>query len=88
MLKLEKYAESLKYSQAALEIFQQIGNPHYQAIALQNIAEAHQHLGNLDAARQYCHEAIAIFTELGVPQLKECQELREEIQKLKVKSQK
>jgi len=88
LLKLEKYAESLEYSQAALEIFQQIGNPHHQAIVLNNIAETHQHLGNVDAARQYCDEAIAIFTELGVPQLKECQELREEIQKSKFKIQK
>jgi len=84
LLKLEQYSESLEYSQAALEIFQQIGNRHHEAIALKNIAETHQHLGNLDAARQYYDKASAIFTELGVPELKECQELLEEIQKLKV----
>ena len=79
LLKLEKYAASLEYSQAALEIFKQIGNPHHQGIALKNIAEAHQHLGNLDAARQYCDEALAILTELGAPELKECQELRDKL---------
>ncbi|MDT9338208.1 tetratricopeptide repeat protein, partial [Trichodesmium erythraeum 21-75] len=79
LFKLEKYAASLEYSQAALEIFKQIENPHHQGIVLINVAEAHQHLGNLDAARQYCDEALAILTELGAPELKECQELRDKL---------
>ena len=35
--------------------------------------------GNLDAARQYCDEALAILTELGAPELKECQEFRDKL---------
>jgi len=76
---LNQYPESLANSQAALEIFQEIGNRPGEAEALKNLAELHQALGEIETARQYGQQALALATELGIPLKAECEAL---IQKL------
>ena len=65
--------------QAALEICRTIGAPLEEALTLKNLTELHHKLGDLTLAIEYCDRALAIFTELGVPQAKECQELKEKL---------
>ncbi len=75
-IKLKQYSESLTNNQAALEIFQEIGDRANEAEALKNLAELHQALGDLDLARQYCQQALALATELGLPLAAECEALQ------------
>ena len=77
--KLEDYPQSLKHSQTALGIFHQIGAKDGQAEALKNSALANKELGNLKLAKEQCQQALEIATELGIPLVKECQELREKL---------
>lgn len=80
-LKLERYSASLTNNQAALEIFREIGVREGEAEALKNLAELHQALGQLKEARQYCQQALALATELGIPLVEECRQLQEELAK-------
>ena len=43
--------------------------------AVKNLAEVHQALVNLDLARQYCQQALALATKLGIPLAAECEAL-------------
>jgi tetratricopeptide (TPR) repeat protein len=79
-LKLEKYPESLIYNQMALEIFHDIHDRTSEAKALKNLAELHQALGEIDVARQYCEQALALAIELSIPLAAECRKLQEEIE--------
>jgi tetratricopeptide (TPR) repeat protein len=77
--KLEQYSESLTYNQLALEIFRELGNRSGASAALKNLAELYQVLGEIEAARQYCHQALALATELGIPLRAESQTLMESL---------
>ncbi|MBD1867008.1 tetratricopeptide repeat protein [Cyanobacteria bacterium FACHB-471] len=78
-IKLQQYPEALASSIAALAIFREIGDRANEAEALRNLAELHQKLGEADVAREYCEQALALATELGIPLVKECQKLWEEL---------
>ncbi|MGI0490942.1 tetratricopeptide repeat protein [Alkalinema pantanalense CENA528] len=78
-LKLEQYPESLTNTQTALKIFQEIGFRSGETKALQQLAELHQALGEVEVARQYCQQALALATELGIPLADECRKLQREI---------
>ena len=81
-LKLHQYSESLANNQAALEIFQEIGDRASEAEALKNLAELHQALGEVDTARQYGQQALALATELGIPLKAECEALMAQLDHL------
>jgi tetratricopeptide (TPR) repeat protein len=74
--KLEQYSEALYSSQKALEIFQNIDERYSEAIVCKNLAEIHHELGNLNRAIDFCNQALALTTELGIPLAKDCQELK------------
>jgi tetratricopeptide (TPR) repeat protein len=76
---LHQYSESLANNQAALEIFQEIGDRASEAEALKNLAELHQALGAVETARQYGQQALALATELGIPLKAECETLMQEL---------
>jgi tetratricopeptide (TPR) repeat protein len=78
-IKLEQYPEALENSLAALAIFREIGDRTNEAEALKNLAELHQKMGESDVARDYCEQALALATELGIPLVEECQKLWEEL---------
>ncbi|PSB24033.1 tetratricopeptide repeat-containing serine protease family protein [Stenomitos frigidus] len=76
LLKLERYTEAQPHLQTSLEIFKALGDRTNEAEALLRLAELHHKTGQLDLAREYCDAALAIATELGIPLVKECEELR------------
>ncbi|WP_242043618.1 tetratricopeptide repeat protein [Leptolyngbya sp. FACHB-671] len=78
-IKLQQYPEALENSLAALAVFREIGDKANEAEALKNLTELHQKLGEADVAREYCEQALALATELGIPLVKECQKLWEEL---------
>jgi tetratricopeptide (TPR) repeat protein len=77
--KLEQYSKSLTHNQLALKIFQKIGDRNGESEALQQLAELHQTLGEIEVAQQYCQQALALATELGIPLAEECQTLMENL---------
>ena len=74
-LKLGQHPKSLANNQTALEIFREIGVREGEAEALKNLAELHQALGEVAVARQFCEQALALATELGIPLKAECETL-------------
>jgi tetratricopeptide (TPR) repeat protein len=79
-LKLEQYLASFTHNQAALEIFQEIGDRNNEAEVFKNLAQLHQALGESELARQYCQQALALATELGIPLVAECEALQLKIE--------
>ena len=78
-LKIDQYPESLTHNQAALEIFREIGDRRDEAEALKNLAALHQALGEIETARRYCQQALALATALGIPLAAECEALGREL---------
>lgn len=84
-IKLTRYEEALKNFHIALEIFCEISDKSGEAEALKNLAELHQALGEVEMARQYCQQALALATELGIPLAAECEALQLKIENEKLK---
>ncbi|MBD3884133.1 tetratricopeptide repeat protein [Phormidium tenue FACHB-886] len=80
LIRLEQCSEALEYLQASLEIFQEIGDREGEAEALLRLAELHQKIGSIELARQECARALAIATELGIPLVKECEALKQQLE--------
>lgn len=80
LIKLEQYSEALMHLQVSLEIFIEIGDRENESFALLRLAELHQKTGAIELARQECDRALAIATELGIPLVKECQELKSQLE--------
>ena len=72
--------EALKNLQTALSIFQEVKSRSDEAETLKNLAELHQALGEVAVAQQYCQQALALATELGIPLKKDCQTLMAELE--------
>jgi tetratricopeptide (TPR) repeat protein len=83
-LKVEQYSESFTHNQLALEIFREIGDRASESATLKNLAELHQALGKIEKAQHYCHQALALATELGIPLAAECEAL---LQTLEISSE-
>ncbi len=71
--------EALENLQTALSIFQEVKSRSDEADALKNLAELHQALGKVRVAQQYCQQALALATELGIPLKAECETLLKEL---------
>jgi tetratricopeptide (TPR) repeat protein len=50
----------------------EIGNRDVEAKTLKALAELHYKIGQPDQAMEYCEQALAIATELGIPLAEEC----------------
>ncbi len=61
------YSKALTYGSRALELFVQTGHRFHEAVALGNLGELAQCLGQLDKARLYSEQALEIFREIGAP---------------------
>jgi tetratricopeptide (TPR) repeat protein len=79
LIQLKEYSEALKYLPAALEILKKIGYRHGETITLYNLAVIYYQLNELDLAQKSCDRALSIATELGLPLVKECQELKKKL---------
>lgn len=53
----------------------EIGDRPNEAEALKNLAELHQALDEVEVARQYGQQALALAIELGIPLAAECEAL-------------
>ncbi|MEX0271884.1 tetratricopeptide repeat protein [Leptolyngbyaceae cyanobacterium UHCC 1019] len=73
--KLEQYQDSLNCIRLALAIFQKIDNKAREAVALKKLSMLHQFIGEAEVAQQYCQQALALATELGIPLAAECEAL-------------
>ncbi len=57
--------EHLHHAQRALELFRELGDPVWIAIALNAVGECLARLGRPDEARRHCTEALGLHRELG-----------------------
>jgi len=73
--KLQKYPEAFEVLQQSLRISKNIGDREGESHTLRILAELHQALGESELARQYCQQALALATELGIPLKAECEAL-------------
>ena len=78
--KLERYLEAEENLQIALKIFRKTGARPTEVIALYNLAEISQNLGDSILALKYCVHALSIAIELDIPLQKECRELKQQLE--------
>jgi tetratricopeptide (TPR) repeat protein len=79
--RLKNHEEAIEKLCIALEIFSEIGDREGEADVLKNLAHLHQTLGTVKVALQYCHQALALATDLDIPLAEECRKLAEELEK-------
>ena len=79
------HKEALGNLQDGLEICRAISSRSVEAEALKYLAELHQVLGEVEVAQQYCQQALALATELGIPLTAECKALQLEIENERLK---
>ena len=79
-MKLERYSEALENFQLVLEMFQQIGDRAAEAEVLKYLADLHQKLGSIATALEYCDRALAIAIELGIPLVRDCEILKQQLE--------
>jgi tetratricopeptide (TPR) repeat protein len=79
VIQLEMHSEALAYLQAAINVVSETGERSTEAIILYSMAELYQKLGHQDMAQESCEKALAIATDLGLPDLEEYQELKEQL---------
>ena len=65
---------------SALQLFQTLKTRDSEAETLKNLAELYQGLGEENSAREYCQQALALATELGIPLAEECKTLQQELE--------
>jgi tetratricopeptide (TPR) repeat protein len=59
--------QAIAHHTAALTMAAQIGERYEHARAHNGLAQIHQVAGDLDQARNHWHYALALYTDLGVP---------------------
>jgi len=82
LIKLKQYSEAQQRLQTSLEIFQSLGDRANESEVLQRLAELHYKTGEIEQAREFCDRQGAIASELGIPLVKECEELQEKLRSL------
>ena len=80
MVKLEQYSEATTKIQEAQQSFEAIGFQKGVAHSLQALAEIAHQTDNLDLALTHCQEALNLSQKLGIPLVKDCEELLAKIQ--------
>ena len=80
LLKLENYSEAERKIQASLVISQDIGYKYLIAYSLRVLAEIDHQTNRPELALSHCQEALELCQELGIPLVKECEELLGQIQ--------
>lgn len=61
-------------------MMREFGNRNNEAETLKALAELHYKIGEPDQAMKYCEQVLAITTELGLPLVKQCEEIQLKIQ--------
>ncbi|MFM6320926.1 MAG: tetratricopeptide repeat protein, partial [Microcystis panniformis] len=78
--KLENYSEAESKIQASLVISQKIKFKELTARSLKVLAEIAQKTNRPELALSHCQQALELCQELGIPLVKKCEELLEQIQ--------
>ncbi|BAZ28289.1 hypothetical protein NIES4074_07200 [Cylindrospermum sp. NIES-4074] len=76
LLKLEQYPEAQQHLLTSLDIFKELGCRDVEAEALLRLGELHHKTGKLDRSREFCAQALSLASVLGIPLLKECEQLQ------------
>ena len=79
LIKLERYQDAFASLCSALEIAQAIGSRSIEAHTLQHLAVLHQTIGDGKQAYDYCDRALKLATDIGIPLVRECQDLKERL---------
>ena len=79
-IKLEKYTEAESKIQASLVISQEINSKSLIAHSLKSLAEIAHKTNRPELALSHCQEALELCQELGIPLVKDCEELLGQIQ--------
>ncbi|MBD2620699.1 ATP-binding protein [Microcystis flos-aquae FACHB-1344] len=80
LLKLENYSEAESKIQASLVISQDIDYKYLIAYSLRVLAEIFHKTNRPELALSYCQQALELSQELGIPLVKDCEELLGQIQ--------
>ena len=80
MRKLENYSEAETKIQASLVISQDIDYKYLIAYSLKSLAEIAHKTNRPELALSYCQQALELCQELGIPLVKEWEELLGQIQ--------
>ncbi len=85
LIKLEQYREAEDKIQQARQLFESMGSPHV-AYSLNALADIAHHTQDFDLALSHCQAALTLSQQLGIPLVKECEELLAKIQESLEKS--
>jgi len=80
LLKLQNYSEAESKIQASLVISQDIDYKYLIAYSLRVLAEIAHKTNRPELALSHCQEALELCQELGIPLVKNCEELLGQIQ--------
>jgi len=80
LLKLENYSEAERKIQASLVISQAIDHKYLIAYSLRVLAKIAHQTNRPELALSHCQEALELCQELGIPLVKDCEELLGQIQ--------
>lgn len=80
LLKLENYSEAERKIKASLVISQDIDYKYLIAYSLRVLAEIAHKTNRPELALSHCQEALKLSQELGIPLVKDCEELLGQIQ--------
>ena len=80
LIKLEQYSEAETKIQASLVISQEINSKSLTAHSLRVLAEIFHKTNRPELALSHCQEALKLSQELGIPLVKDCEELLGQIQ--------
>ncbi|CCI23180.1 Tetratricopeptide repeat protein 28 like [Microcystis aeruginosa PCC 9809] len=80
LLKLQNYSEAESKIQASLVISQDIDYKYLIAYSLRVLAEIFHKTNRPELALSHCQEALKLSQELGIPLVKDCEELLGQIQ--------
>jgi|SRR5579883_1292647 len=75
LLKLKQYPAAQPHLQSSLAIFKALGDRTNEAEALLRLAELYHQTGHPDRALDHGTQALTLSRELGIPLLKECEDL-------------
>ncbi|MDJ1185878.1 tetratricopeptide repeat protein, partial [Roseofilum casamattae] len=72
--------DSLETLQSALEIFRAVSSKSEEAEVLKDLAIVYWELDRQKLAIESCNKALAMATQLDIPLVKDCQELKQALE--------
>lgn len=76
LFKLEQYLDAQEFLQSSLEIFQTLKNSNAEAEVLLKLGALYYKKEQFGLARECCDRALTLAKKLGIPLVRECEELQ------------